>query len=121
MTFDEYQKAAMVTAHYPHVISDEVMSSGNLVYPALKLAGEAGEYADKVGKIWRNTGTFPNRNTIDVSTKIQMIRELGDVLWYIAASAKELGCDLDTVAKINIEKLKDRFERGVICGEGDNR
>ena len=47
--------------------------------------------------------------------------ELGDVLWYIAQVATELGLSLDEIAEYNIAKLYDRLERGKIRGDGDNR
>jgi NTP pyrophosphatase (non-canonical NTP hydrolase) len=47
--------------------------------------------------------------------------ELGDVLWYIAALSRDLNISLNDVAKMNIEKLADRKERGVLGGSGDNR
>ncbi len=115
MTLNEYAEKAMVTRHYPTV------DGQNLVYPALKLAGEAGEYADKVGKEWRNSGQFPSAVNLNAAQRKEWIKELGDVLWYIAASAYELGYTLEYVAKVNLEKLADREKRGVICGEGDNR
>ena len=50
-----------------------------------------------------------------------MAKELGDVLWYVAQIATELGTDLETVARVNIMKLGDRKERGVLGGSGDDR
>ena len=47
--------------------------------------------------------------------------ELGDVLWYVAQLASELGFDLDTVARANLEKLASRAARNVIAGSGDQR
>jgi NTP pyrophosphatase (non-canonical NTP hydrolase) len=47
--------------------------------------------------------------------------ELGDVLWYVSVLAGELGFDLQEVAKMNLQKLRDRRERGVLQGSGDNR
>lgn len=48
-------------------------------------------------------------------------KELGDVLWYVAAICDELGLEMSDVARRNVEKLSDRQERGVIQGEGDER
>ena len=48
-------------------------------------------------------------------------KELGDVLWYIAAIGRDIGYSLEVIAEMNIEKLSDRKERGKIKGEGDNR
>ena len=49
------------------------------------------------------------------------MKELGDVLWYIAALGKEIGVSLSDIAQANIDKLTDRTARGVINSEGDNR
>jgi NTP pyrophosphatase (non-canonical NTP hydrolase) len=108
--FDEYQTAAMCTAEYPNRLS-------NLVYPAMGVAGEAGEFCDKVKKMWRNTGEM----SVHTSDRLEMVKELGDVLWYIAACAAEMDIPLSEVAQININKLLDRRARGVIKSEGDNR
>ncbi len=115
MTFNEYSVLALVTADYP-----QVEGGHNLVYPAMGLAGEAGEYLDKVKKNWRNSGTMtPNNLTPEQRT--EFLKELGDCLWYCAASAEALGYSLDAVAELNIKKLEDRRNRGVIKSEGDNR
>jgi NTP pyrophosphatase (non-canonical NTP hydrolase) len=50
-----------------------------------------------------------------------MSKELGDVLWYVAQIASELGLDLDEVAQANLEKLLSRQRRGVLSGSGDDR
>ena len=85
------------------------------MYPVLGLAGETGEVADKIKKVIRRNGEF----TPEVKTEIA--RELGDVLWYVAVLSQELGFDLETLAQMNLSKLADRNERGVVKGEGDNR
>jgi len=48
-------------------------------------------------------------------------KELGDVLWYVAMSAWEIGYSLEDIAVLNTEKLESRKKRGVINGSGDNR
>jgi NTP pyrophosphatase (non-canonical NTP hydrolase) len=113
MHFDEYQQRALKTAQYPDVYN-------NLVYPAMGLAGEAGEYCDKVKKMWRNKGVMDS-SKVTLEERVEMIKELGDILWYIAASAKELDVDLSTVAFENLNKLESRRARGVIKSSGDNR
>ena len=105
----EYQKKANDTAIYPE--------SHKVLYPALGLAGEAGEVANKVKKFFRDgydQETFEQK-------KIEVASEIGDVLWYCAALARDIGFDLDTIAKENISKLRSRKKRGTIGGEGDNR
>jgi len=103
MEFNEYQKKAITTAIYP--IEYEI------IYPALGLAGEAGEVAEKIKKYIRD-------GELD---KDSVAKELGDVLWYIANLASDLDIDLDVIAHNNIEKLFSRKERGVLHGSGDNR
>jgi NTP pyrophosphatase (non-canonical NTP hydrolase) len=118
LDFNEYQKQAMSTAVYGK--TDSPTGRGNLVYPAMGIAGEAGEYCDKVKKMWRNKGVM-DASQLTSEERSDMIKELGDVLWYIAASASELSTDLETVAAENIRKLLDRRARGVIKSQGDNR
>jgi NTP pyrophosphatase (non-canonical NTP hydrolase) len=113
MNFDEYQRRALETAQYP-------CAGNNLIYPAMGLAGEAGEYCDKVKKMWRNKGVM-DMSLLTVPERVGMVKELGDILWYIAASAKELDVDLSTVAFENLNKLESRRARGVIKSQGDNR
>jgi NTP pyrophosphatase (non-canonical NTP hydrolase) len=113
MHFDEYQRRALETAQYPNVGS-------NLIYPAMGLAGESGEYCDKIKKMWRNKGVM-DASMLTIQERIEMVKELGDALWYIAASAKELDVDLSTVAFENLSKLESRRARGVIKSSGDNR
>jgi NTP pyrophosphatase (non-canonical NTP hydrolase) len=117
MQFDEYQQVALSTAVYGKA---QEGVDGNLVYPALGLAGEAGEYVDKVKKHWRNTQSMSAHN-LTPEQRIEFAKELGDVLWYLAVSAKELGFTFQEVAQMNINKLLDRRKRGVIKSEGDSR
>ena len=108
MEFKEYQEQALSTAVYNRRWS--------IIYPALKLSGEAGEVSEKVGKVLRDEqGIFLDEK------RLELAKELGDVLWYINALAHDIGYDLETVAKMNIEKLASRKERGMIHGSGDNR
>jgi NTP pyrophosphatase (non-canonical NTP hydrolase) len=113
MNFNEYQVAAHSTASYPD-------KGDNMVYPALGLAGEAGETVDKIKKIYRNRNVTSGKQ-ITADEHMALVREMGDVLWYIAALASELRVPLEHVAEINIAKLLDRQVRGVIKSEGDNR
>lgn len=108
MTFNEYQKQSRRTALYPREL--------NLVYPTLGLTGEAGEVAEKIKKIIRD-----EEGRISNEKKKELVKEMGDVLWYLAQLATELGVSLDEVATINIRKLSSRQARGKIKGSGDNR
>lgn len=109
MDFATYQKKARETAIYPDI-------GRNIWYPTLGLAGEAGEVAEKVKKIFRD-----NRGKLDLSSQMAIRRELGDVLWYVANLAAEIGCTLDDVALDNLFKLADRANRDTLPGSGDNR
>lgn len=113
VTFNEYQKEAIRLATYPNVGS-------NMVYPAMGIAGEAGEACDKVKKFWRNHNSM---DVVDTTAewRVELAKELGDVLWYVAALADEIGWSLEDVALVNIHKLTDRHKRGVLKSEGDNR
>lgn len=113
MTFKEYSLEAIQTGDYPSM-------GGNLIYPALGLAGEAGEAADKIKKLWRNNNQTKGLE-LEIKDRHQLALELGDVLWYINALAYELGIGLADIAELNLEKLHDRVKRGVVKGEGDNR
>ena len=107
-TFKDYQAAAANTAIYPSAV--------RVIYPALGLAGEAGEVANKVKKIYRD-----NRGSVDKTRRQHIARELGDVLWYVAAMCTDLELDMGMVARKNIAILASRHERGVIQGDGDER
>ncbi|KKU48897.1 hypothetical protein A3H10_04545 [Candidatus Uhrbacteria bacterium RIFCSPLOWO2_12_FULL_46_10] len=109
MTFEEYQKLAKRTALYPN-------AGNNFVYPTLGLAGEAGEVANKIKKIERDSGGVVNDNTREA-----LLDELGDVLWYVSQLSTELNLSLEIVAEKNLEKLAVRLERGKISGAGDQR
>ena len=109
MELNAYQSAARKTAAYPDI-------GRNPIYPTLGLSGEAGEVADKVKKVIRDqSGVF------DAPTREAIKLELGDVLWYVAQLAGELGYDLDQVAQANLDKLASRAVRGRISGSGDSR
>lgn len=108
--FSTYQKQAMTTAVYPQ------KGEGNFTYPALGLAGETGEICEKLKKAIRDDGGIitPERKTL-------IEKELGDVLWYIAALATELNLDLNTIAQNNLAKLAARKAENKIHGDGDTR
>jgi NTP pyrophosphatase (non-canonical NTP hydrolase) len=107
-TLNEYQLVAKQTSMYP--------ATSKIVYPALGLCGEAGEVAEKIKKILRDkNGLFVKEDKADIA------KELGDVLWYVATLANDLGYTLEEVATINTHKLLSRKERGVLGGSGDNR
>lgn len=101
-----YQSRAATTAVYPN--------SAHVLYPALKLSGEAGEVAEAVGKFLRG-----DYDAAEMKRRVE--KELGDVLWYCAALARDLGIDLGGVAIGNLDKLEARAANGTIKGDGDDR
>ena len=107
--FDLYQDSAEATAIYPD-------KGDNIYYPALGLAGEAGEVCEKIKKIMRDQKGFITQENED-----ELVRELGDVLWYVANIASEINRNLSEIAEVNLQKLEDRKKRGKLQGSGDNR
>lgn len=108
MALNDYQKEAQKTAIYPN--------DNNITYLALAVCGEAGELADKVKKVLRDKhGQFYKPDMVAIAL------ELGDVMWYIANLAHSLGFKLEDIAKMNLDKIRDRVERGTLHGSGDNR
>lgn len=104
---NEYQSKAVSFAIYPDTYK--------VLYPALGLCGEAGEVAEKVKKQIRDNkheGIFDRHG---------IAKELGDVLWYLSNTANDIGFSLQDIANMNVDKLADRKDRGVIKGSGDNR
>jgi NTP pyrophosphatase (non-canonical NTP hydrolase) len=104
----QYQALSRRTAEYPR--------SAWLAYPALGLAGEAGEVAEHAKKAIRDDG-----GEVSEERRAAIAKELGDVLWYVAQLASELGLELEQIAQGNLEKLLSRQRRGVLSGSGDER
>ena len=106
--FNSYQRSATKTAIYP--------PEHKILYPALGLAGEAGEVANKVKKLMRDgVNNMPENWRDDIAS------EIGDVLWYCAALATDLNLSLGTIAGLNQAKLHKRMSENKIGGSGDNR
>jgi NTP pyrophosphatase (non-canonical NTP hydrolase) len=112
MTFDEYSIARAEFDKHTEFLGRHVPGA----YPALGLAGEAGEVADKIKKLYRD-----HAGVATYEFREQLKKELGDVLWYLDDLASDFGFTLKDVARENIVKLKSRKERGVLGGSGDNR
>jgi NTP pyrophosphatase (non-canonical NTP hydrolase) len=123
MEMNNYQEMAIRTAIYNKKYS--------CLYPALGLAGEAGETCEKVKKLIRDSEFEPEifcSGTIDedipqawFEKREEIKKEIGDVIWYCAALARDFGLKLGDIAELNIEKLRSRAERNAIKGSGDNR
>jgi NTP pyrophosphatase (non-canonical NTP hydrolase) len=109
MTAELYEAQAGETAIFP--------KEKALEYLALGLTSEAGEVAGKVKKLIRDGEDVEGFEM----KKIAISHEIGDVLWYCAMMASEVGVPLNTIMKDNLEKLHSRKERGTLHGSGDNR
>ncbi len=116
MEINEYQKMALETAMYP--------KEYKTIYPALGMNGEAGEVADKVKKVLRDFVVVRDGSgsiVLPEDKREELAKEVGDVLWYVATMAYDLGYSLEEIAVMNYQKLKSRQKRNKLSGEGDNR
>lgn len=114
MTLNEYQEQANQFAIYPGSdIPDGYEYAPPAIYPFLGLAEESGEVMGKLAKVFRGD--------TEVFDQEAMCKELGDVLWQLSECCRQVGLNLDTVAKHNIDKLISRKNRGTIKGSGDYR
>jgi NTP pyrophosphatase (non-canonical NTP hydrolase) len=103
-TFNGYQDFVKSMKVYPEKHA--------IVYPALGIAGEGGEVAEKVKKWLRGDRELD---------KLELLKEAGDVLWYLASLADDLGFTFQDMVDENVKKLNSRKARGVQKGDGDNR
>lgn len=110
MKFDEYQQRALTTV----LTTDDKFK--DLLHWVLGINGESGEIAEKVKKIIRD-----KNGQVNDDDKQDLAKEIGDVLWYLAVFADQLGVSLDDIARQNLDKLQSRKKRGVLGGSGDNR
>ncbi len=106
MNLDDYQNKARETAIYKDAI----------VYPALGLNGEAGEVAEKVKKMLRD-----DYGKLSEDRRMALVKEIGDVMWYLANLCSDLDVSLSYVAEQNLKKLAERKAKNKIQGDGDER
>ena len=113
MDFNEYQKESFKT-WYPKQFTEELDGKfkKGFTQALLGLFGETGEVSEKIKKSIRD------KTEID---KIEIGKELGDVLYYLTRIAEYFNLTLEEVAEINVKKLADRQKRNTIRGSGDNR
>ena len=109
ITPDLYENLAGQTAIFP---KDKALE-----YLALGMTSEAGEVAGKVKKLIRDGEDVEGFEM----KKLAIASEIGDVLWYCAMMAKEVGVPLNDIMKENLKKLHSRKERGTLSGSGDDR
>lgn len=121
-SFNEYQREAMkfkfslnkFNTLHPN-LSEDVKLLLAVAYDGLGL-GEAGEVQGKIKKIIRDNGGI-----ITDEAKMDIMKELGDTLFYIASMCDDLDVTLCDVADLNLKKINDRKQRNVLEGSGDNR
>lgn len=99
---------------YSQFVEDKMLTKGRdrLVENTLGLVGESGEVAEKIKKLWRDNKRFSDE---------EIIKELGDVLFYVTALSNIFGGNLRKTMETNMNKLNDRDQRGKLQGSGDNR
>jgi NTP pyrophosphatase (non-canonical NTP hydrolase) len=105
MDFDKYQYEASLTA---------LPTAQRLEYLIPGLVAEAGEVAGDYAKFIRD-------ETSVADLRGKLVKELGDVLWFIAQIAEQIDVDMSSIASANIIKLQDRQKRGVLKGSGNDR
>ena len=113
MTIEEYSKRALTTLTDQHGMQDV---SPALMAQVLGLLGESGEVAEKFKKVIRD-----KNGKLTAEDKQELVKELGDILWYVNSVATLLDSNLSEVAEKNLKKLQSRKERGALEGSGDNR
>lgn len=114
MQIDDYSKQAITTLLGEHAISKDMPAV--LVSQVFGLVGESGEVAEKFKKLIRDSG-----GKISDEDKAEILKELGDILWYVNSVSHLLGSSLEEVAQKNLDKVLSRKARGVTTGSGDNR
>ncbi len=113
MKIDDYSKQAITTLLGTHGLDDIEPALVSLVFG---LMGESGEVAEKFKKLIRD-----KQGKISEEDRQEILKELGDILWYVNAVSNLLGSSLDEVAQKNLDKVLSRKTRGVTHGSGDNR
>ena len=99
---------------YSGWVEKKILTEGQerLYENTLGLVGEAGEVAEKMKKLVRDSSRFTNE---------EIMKELGDVVFYATALGNIYGRGLQEILELNIQKLDDRQKRGKLKGSGDNR
>lgn len=113
-TFEDYEESVTKLARYPHAGERDALA---LSYCALGLAGEAGEVANDLKKAIRDEKLGYQDRRLEPSRRAAIEEELGDVLWYAARLAAEVGTSMGVVAKRNIDKLHARVRAAAASGE----
>lgn len=117
---NDYQQLVETVSLYPGLNEKNMQAA---MYLTLGLNGEAGEVAEKFKKLIRDQRLLPAAKLAEMGEErqLEILHELGDVLWYITRLAAELGFNLEEVMEANYKKLSSRHRRGKLGGSGDNR
>lgn len=113
MNLSDYSKQAITTLTPGHEYGD---ISADLMGQILGLSDESGEVLAKFKKLIRD-----KKGVMSDEDKKEIIKEIGDILWYVNSVSHLMGYTLEEVAQMNLDKLASRKQRGVIHGSGDNR
>ena len=113
MTIEEYQEKAIATLTANHAYGD---ITPQLLAQVLGLVGESGEMAEKFKKLLRD-----KQGILNDEDKAEIVKELGDILWYVTSVSHLVGSSLEEVARVNNQKLASRKDRDQLSGSGDNR
>lgn len=97
MEVNKYQELAMRT------LNKNLKGKDVLINSVMGLCGESGEAIDIVKKHLAQGHELDKEN---------LIKELGDIAWYLAEAATYLDVSLDEILNKNIEKLKKRYPEG---------
>ncbi|KKR42504.1 MAG: hypothetical protein UT76_C0021G0003 [Candidatus Woesebacteria bacterium GW2011_GWB1_40_12] len=111
MDFNEYQKKSRKHAFYPNQNSPDAFR-----YLIYGITGEAGELAEHFKHALRDEG-----DELTEDRKFKIIKELSDVLWYVANICTELGVDFNEIPEVSLKKIEERLKRGTLRGDGDTR
>lgn len=110
MNFNQYQEEVKRTA------ITKLTGIAEVSYSVLGICGESGEVAEKIKKIIRDKDSI-----ISEEDRVLLLKEAGDILWYISKFLSDIGWTLEEAILTNVEKIRDRETRGVLQGNGDNR
>lgn len=107
MDLDEYQNKAM----------EYRLATANEAYALFNLAAEVGELLGLVAKFIRDGNSVGDEKVLSDKLK----KELGDIMWMLAAVSADANLSLSEICTVNLAKLEDRKSRSQIKGSGDNR
>ena len=113
MNILDYNDKAIKTIVKDYAVDD---LSPQLIAYVFGLTGESGEVSDKFKKLIRD-----KQGALNETDKREILKELGDVLWYVTSISNLLGSNLEQVANINLQKTFSRKARGKQHGNGDDR